>query len=90
MFFNLVERFFSAAKLTLAPLRKLMSPKRLEIMILFLKFNRDWWGIHTVHNIPARAEQSITAVLPVDGAGENLDASHEEDDWDDSDNPDGF
>ena len=45
---NIVERLFSAAKLVLRDQRASLLPITFE-MLLFLKVNRDWWNLQTVH-----------------------------------------
>lgn len=47
---NVVERLFSAGKLILRDQRASLSPYVFE-MLLFLKVNRDWWNVQTLHKL---------------------------------------
>ena len=52
---NIVERLFSRAKLIMRDHRKHMSPYHMELL-LFLKFNRNLWGIPTIDDIILKKE----------------------------------
>ncbi len=55
---NLVERFFSQAKLVQTPHRRAILPKTFE-QIMYLKVNRSLWNVESLAKVEAAANEDV-------------------------------